>query len=190
MKWNEMKWQSCARPSLWPENSAYISFKIADRRTETSQISSHIKQTCCPVYCEQRRHKNKPMVWPATVSHSSKQSPTRMFITLARVHIPSSWNLTCLTPRYTKQDLSGSTGTMKTKALLEDMAWPNLLILRHPECKTFLFSTAYKPALGPIQPPLQWVPGALSARVSGRAEKLSIHLYPMRRSIMAGPYFH
>jgi hypothetical protein len=30
---------------------------------------------------------------------------------------------------------------------------------------TFLFTTASRPALGPIQPPVQWVPGALSLGV-------------------------
>jgi hypothetical protein len=29
----------------------------------------------------------------------------------------------------------------------------------------FLFTTASRPALGPIQPPIQWVPGALSLGV-------------------------
>jgi hypothetical protein len=29
----------------------------------------------------------------------------------------------------------------------------------------FLFTTASRTALGPIQPPIQWVPGALSLRV-------------------------
>jgi hypothetical protein len=31
--------------------------------------------------------------------------------------------------------------------------------------RIFLFSTASIPALGPIQPPIQWVPGALSPEV-------------------------
>jgi hypothetical protein len=33
------------------------------------------------------------------------------------------------------------------------------------EIKTFLFSTASRPALGPTQPPIQWVPGVLSPGV-------------------------
>jgi hypothetical protein len=36
--------------------------------------------------------------------------------------------------------------------------------------KNFLFSTSSRPALGPTQPPIQWVPGALSsgANLQGR----------------------
>jgi len=33
------------------------------------------------------------------------------------------------------------------------------------ELEIFLLSTASSPALGPIQPPIQWVPGALSLGV-------------------------
>jgi hypothetical protein len=33
------------------------------------------------------------------------------------------------------------------------------------QCMIFLFSIAYRPTLGPTQPPIQWVPGALSAGV-------------------------
>jgi hypothetical protein len=33
------------------------------------------------------------------------------------------------------------------------------------ELGIFLFTTACRPALGPTQPPLQWVPGALSLSV-------------------------
>jgi hypothetical protein len=31
--------------------------------------------------------------------------------------------------------------------------------------KSFLFSTSSRPTLGPTQPPIQWVPGALSPGV-------------------------
>jgi hypothetical protein len=33
------------------------------------------------------------------------------------------------------------------------------------EHKIFLFSTAFRPALGPTQSPMQWVPGAVSLDV-------------------------
>jgi hypothetical protein len=33
------------------------------------------------------------------------------------------------------------------------------------QCKIFLFSTASRPALGPIQPPIQWIPGAISPEI-------------------------
>jgi hypothetical protein len=33
------------------------------------------------------------------------------------------------------------------------------------ESKDLLYSTKFRPALGPTQPPIQWVPGALSPKV-------------------------
>jgi hypothetical protein len=47
----------------------------------------------------------------------------------------------------------------------------------------FLFTTASRPALGPIQPPIQWAPGALS---SGRGVKQTTHLHLVPRSRMSG----
>jgi hypothetical protein len=43
-------------------------------------------------------------------------------------------------------------------------------------------TTASKTALGPTQPPIEWVPGALSLGVSGRGVKLITHLYLVQRS--------
>jgi len=50
----------------------------------------------------------------------------------------------------------------------------------------FLFDTVSKPALGPTQPPIQWVPGALPWVYSGRIVKLTIHLHLVARSRMRG----
>jgi hypothetical protein len=41
----------------------------------------------------------------------------------------------------------------------------------------FLFSTAFRPALGPTQPPIQWVPGALSLGVK-RPGSVADHSLP------------
>jgi hypothetical protein len=46
----------------------------------------------------------------------------------------------------------------------------------------FLFNTASRTALGPTQPPINWVPGALSWGWSGRGVKLTIHLHLVPRS--------
>jgi hypothetical protein len=43
--------------------------------------------------------------------------------------------------------------------------------------KNFLFSTSSRPALGSTQPPIQWVPGALSPRVK-RPEREAHHSPP------------
>jgi hypothetical protein len=51
----------------------------------------------------------------------------------------------------------------------------------------FLFSTASRPALGPTQPPIKWVPGALSSGIK-RPGREADHLPPllMPRSRMRG----
>jgi hypothetical protein len=45
------------------------------------------------------------------------------------------------------------------------------------ELGIFLFITASRTALGPIQPPIQWVPGALSLKVK-RPEREADHSHP------------
>jgi hypothetical protein len=50
--------------------------------------------------------------------------------------------------------------------------------------KVFLFSTASRPALGPKQPAIQRVPGALSAGVKRPDDKLTTYHRPLSRSRM------
>jgi hypothetical protein len=45
----------------------------------------------------------------------------------------------------------------------------------------YLFTTAFKPALGPTQPPVQWVKVAFSPRYSGWNLKLITHLHIVPR---------
>jgi hypothetical protein len=57
--------------------------------------------------------------------------------------------------------------------------------------KIFLFSTASKPALGPTQPPIQWLPGVSSpGREIGRGVKLTTHFHLVPRSRMLELYLH
>jgi hypothetical protein len=48
------------------------------------------------------------------------------------------------------------------------------------------FTTASRTALGPTQPPIQWVPGALSLGVKRPGVKLTTHLHLVPRSRMRG----
>jgi hypothetical protein len=52
--------------------------------------------------------------------------------------------------------------------------------------KNFLFSTLPRPALGSTQPPIQWVPDALSPGESGQGVKLTTHLQLVPRSRKCG----
>jgi hypothetical protein len=49
-----------------------------------------------------------------------------------------------------------------------------------------LFTTRSRPALGPTQPPIQWVLGALSLGIKRPGVKLTTHLHLVLRSRMPG----
>jgi hypothetical protein len=50
-----------------------------------------------------------------------------------------------------------------------------------PELGIFLSTTAPRPALGHTQPPIQWVPGALSMGVKRPGLELTTHLHLVPR---------
>jgi hypothetical protein len=54
----------------------------------------------------------------------------------------------------------------------------------------FLFFTASSTVLGPIKPPIQWIPKAISQGVKRPGMKLTTHLRLMPRSRMAELYLH
>jgi hypothetical protein len=56
--------------------------------------------------------------------------------------------------------------------------------------RNFLFFTAFMPALGPTQPPIQRIPVALSSGLSGRDVKLTIHFHLVPKSRMVELYIH
>jgi len=49
-----------------------------------------------------------------------------------------------------------------------------------------LFTTAFRTALGPTQPPIQWVSGAASLGYSGRGVKLTTQFYLVPKLRMSG----
>jgi hypothetical protein len=56
--------------------------------------------------------------------------------------------------------------------------------------KIFLSSTESRLALGPTQPPIQWIPGALSRGVNGRGMKPTTHLHLLPKLRMVELYLH
>jgi hypothetical protein len=50
----------------------------------------------------------------------------------------------------------------------------------------FLFTTVSRTAVGPTQPPIQWVPGALSLGVKWPGREATTHLHLVPRSRMRG----
>jgi hypothetical protein len=62
-------------------------------------------------------------------------------------------------------------------------------VLFAKKCK---ISTVSRTALGPTQPPIEWIPGALSLGVKrpGRSVKLTTHLHLVPRSRNATPPMH
>jgi hypothetical protein len=62
------------------------------------------------------------------------------------------------------------------------LLWIDIGVLFAAEAEMFLFDTVSRPALGPTQPPIQWVPGVLSLGVKRPAVKLTTHLHIVSRS--------
>jgi hypothetical protein len=56
--------------------------------------------------------------------------------------------------------------------------------------KVFLFSTAFRPALGPTNPPIPRIPAAISPGVKRPGMKLTTHLHLVPRSRMVDLYLH
>jgi hypothetical protein len=54
--------------------------------------------------------------------------------------------------------------------------------------KNFRLSSVSRPALGPTQLPVQWVPVVLSGLKSGRGVKVTTHLHLVPRSVMSRSY--
>jgi hypothetical protein len=63
--------------------------------------------------------------------------------------------------------------------------------LEYPQgLRIFLFTTESIPAVGPTQPPIQWVPETLCLGVNGRGVKLTTHHHLVLRSECVELYLH
>jgi hypothetical protein len=86
--------------------------------------------------------------------------------------------------KYTEE--AGSSGGIVSDYGLDDRA----IGVRSPAgARIFPLSSVSRPALGPTQPPVEWVPGVLSLGVkSGRGVMLTTHPHQVPRSRMCRSY--
>jgi hypothetical protein len=88
---------------------------------------------------------------------------------------------------YTHMSRDSSVGIATDQGLDDRM-----IGVRFPEeLEIFVFATASTPAVGPIQPPIQWVPGALSLDVKRPAREAN-HSHPSNAEVKecVELYFH
>jgi hypothetical protein len=111
-------------------------------------------------------------VWLLHYAKAAERSPRRVGITVLKVPLPSYYCIPLEPPLVICQ---------ADKALVTSKPWESgwhsqysdWLLAGQPRgqssspgrIKNFLFFTSSRPALGPTQPPIQWVPGALSLGV-------------------------
>jgi hypothetical protein len=81
---------------------------------------------------------------------------------------------------------SGSSGSVVSGYWLDDRA---IEVWSPTAVRAFSLTSVSRPALGPIQPPVQWVPGVLSPRIKrGRDVTLTTHPHLVPRSRMSRSY--
>jgi hypothetical protein len=71
-----------------------------------------------------------------------------------------------------------------------DGLWGGRPVFDSRQCKILLFSTASKRTLGLTQPPIQWVPGTLSAGLKRQGHEADHSLHVASRSREAKLYLH
>jgi hypothetical protein len=74
--------------------------------------------------------------------------------------------------------------------VIREISPSSILSSVHGRDKSFLFSTAFRPALGPTQPPIQQVLGALSSGVKQQGHEAD-HFFPFNAKVKkCGVYLH